>query len=212
MSLTAEILLHAYATGIFPMAESRDDDSLFWVDPRRRGVLPLDGFHLSRSLIRRMKKGGYHAAINHDFTGTVMACADRSTTWINAPLVELYGELQLRGYAHSFEIRGDDGAFWGGVFGITLGGAFIGESMVSLRRDGSKIALAHLVDHLRRAGFTLFDTQFVTPHLLSLGAKEITRAAYRRKLEEALARGGRFLETTLERDVHSVIQRITQTS
>lgn len=212
MRLTPELLLHGYARGIFPMAESRDAPDLFWVDPRQRGILPLDRIHLSRSLMRKMRRGGYHPVINQDFLGVVQACAARSETWINAELIELYSALNDIGRAHSFEIRGDDGALWGAVFGISLGAAFFGESMVSLRRDGSKIALAHLVDHLRRAGFSLFDTQFITPHLARLGAVEISRAAYREKLAEALAREGRLLETPLCSDPHSVIQRSTQTS
>ena len=209
--LTPELLLHAYASGIFPMAESADAPDLFWLDPQQRGILPLDGFHLSRSLTRRMKKGGYTTAINHDFATAVSTCAARDETWINPELFDLYLHLNAMGFAHSFEIRGPDG-LWGAVFGIVLGGAFIGESMVSLRTDGSKIALAHLCDHLRRAGFILFDTQFITPHLASLGAVEISRANYRSRLHEALSREREFLETPLETDPHSVIQRITQTS
>lgn len=212
MSLTPELLLHGYSIGIFPMAEHRDDDDLFWVDPKRRGIFPLDGFHLPRSLRRRMRNGGYHPVIDQDFAAVVRACADRPETWINADLTRLYSALNAIGRAHSFEIRGDDDRLWGAVFGITLGGAFFGESMVSLRTDGSKLALAHLVDHLRRAGFTLFDAQFLTPHLASLGAVEITRSAYHRRLEQALLRDGKFLQTALDTDPHSVIQRITQTS
>lgn len=212
MSLTPELLLHAYASGIFPMAESRDDPELFWVDPKRRGIFPLDGFHISRSLARRMKKGGYRAVINHDFDGVVAACADRPETWINPELTTLYAQLNRMARAHSFEIRGADGTLWGAVFGLAIGGAFFGESMVSARVDGSKLALAHLVDHLNRAGFTLFDTQFITPHLASLGAIEIPRATYRAQLETALTRPARFLDTPVETDPYSVIQRNTQTS
>jgi len=212
MQLTPELLLRGYAQGIFPMAENRDDPELFWVDPRRRGIFPIAGFHLSRSLIRKMKKSVYHAVIDEDFKSVVQACATREETWINPELTRLYSALNAAGRAHSFEIRGDDGALWGAVFGISLGAAFFGESMVSLRTDGSKLALAHLVDHLNRAGFTLFDTQFITPHLASLGAIEITRATYRQRLEEALLGDGTMLETPLETDPYSVIQRITQTS
>ncbi|MEZ5716635.1 MAG: leucyl/phenylalanyl-tRNA--protein transferase [Paracoccaceae bacterium] len=212
MTITPELMLHAYASGIFPMAEGRDDPELFWVDPRRRGIFPLPGFHLSRSLARRMKKGGYHIAIDEDFPGVVTACGDRDETWINPVLFDLYAQLHGLGFAHSFEVRGqDDGALWGAVFGIALGGAFFGESMVSRRTDGSKIALAHLCDHLQRTGFTLFDTQFLTPHLASLGAIEVPRADYRRRLELALARDGRFT-TPPDQDPYSVIQRSTQTS
>ncbi|MDU8929084.1 leucyl/phenylalanyl-tRNA--protein transferase [Alisedimentitalea sp. MJ-SS2] len=211
LDLTPELLLHAYASGIFPMAESHDDPELFWVDPRQRGIFPLEGFHLSRSLIKRMKKGGYAPVINHDFSGIVTACADRDETWINPTLFDLYAQLHAMGYAHSFEIRGEN-TLWGAVFGITLGGAFFGESMVSLQTDGSKLALAHLCDHLKRAGFSLFDTQFITPHLASLGAIEIPRADYQRRLHEALTRTGKFVQTPVDSDVYSVIQRSTQTS
>lgn len=194
------------------MAESRDDPELFWVDPKRRGIFPLDRFHISRSLARRMRNGGYRPVINQDFDSVVTACADRAETWINPELAALYAQLNTLERAHSFEIRGFDGALWGAVFGISIGGAFFGESMVSLRVDGSKLALAHLVDHLRRAGFTLFDTQFITPHLASLGAQEIPRAEYRDRLETALLKSGQFLETLLETNPYSVIQRNTQTS
>jgi leucyl/phenylalanyl-tRNA--protein transferase len=211
MEITPELLLHGYASGIFPMAEHRDDPALFWVDPRRRGILPLDGFHLSRSLARRMRHGGYKVAIDGDFAGIVSACADRAETWINPPLFDLYLQLHAAGRAHSLEIRDAQGLL-GGVFGITLGAAFFGESMVSRRTDGSKLALAHLVDHLARAGFTLFDTQFITDHLASLGAVEISRAEYHRQLSNALSNNGNFTGTPLETDPHSVIQRLTHTS
>ena len=194
------------------MAESRDDPELFWVDPKRRGVIPLDGFHISRSLKKRMRNSGYTPVLNHDFQEVVATCARREETWINAELTQLYDALHDMGCAHSFEIRGNDGSLWGGVFGLTIGGAFFGESMVSPRVDGSKLALAHLCDHLIRAGFVLFDTQFITPHLASLGALEISRADYRTQLESALAVQGRLLETNLETDPYSVIQRNTQTS
>ena len=211
MTITPELLLRGYSVGVFPMAERQDDPELFWVDPRRRGILPLDGFHLSRSLARRMRRADYRAAIDTDFPGVVQACADRPETWINQTLFDLYMQLNAMGRAHSLEIRDDDGLL-GAVFGVTIGAAFFGESMVSPRRDGSKIALAHLVDHLNRAGFQLFDTQFITPHLARLGAVEISRAAYRRQLEQALQHPGRFMETPLETDPYSVIQRNTHTS
>lgn len=212
MNLTPDLLLHAYSSGIFPMAENRDDPELFWVDPKRRGIFPLRRFHVSRSLARKIKKADYTPVINQDFNGVVRACANRDETWINPELTKLYGALNDKGLAHSFEIRASDGGLWGAVFGITLGGAFFGESMVSLRTDGSKLALAHLCDHLIRAGFTLFDTQFITPHLSSLGAIEITRADYRLRLEKALQSDGTFLKTPLETNPYSVVQRMTQTS
>lgn len=186
LNITARHLLQAYAAGIFPMAESRDDPGVFWVDPQHRGVLPLNGFHISRSLARRMRRGGYSVTLNTTFAGVVDACAAREETWINEEIRELYLELHQIGHAHSFEVW-EDGQLAGGVYGVTLGAAFFGESMFSARTDGSKLALAHLVSHLKKCGFVLFDTQFLTPHLASLGAVEIPRSEYRSRLAEALA-------------------------
>lgn len=179
-------MLRAYAGGIFPMADGADTEELFWVDPKMRGVFPLDQFHVSRSLAKRIRRGGYAVAINRDFMGTIRACADRDETWINPALFDLYGQLHQMGHAHSFEIW-EGAQMIGGVFGITLGAAFFGESMFSGARDGSKIALKHLVDHLNAQGFQLFDTQFITDHLASLGAVEIPRARYRSQLEAAIS-------------------------
>lgn len=211
MSLTPEVVLHAYASGVFPMSEGRSDPEVFWVDPRERGVLPLDGFHISRSLARQMKKGGYTPTINHDFHAVILACADREDTWINADIEEVFLALHARGFAHSFEIWQDD-ALIGGTYGIALGHAFFGESMFSRATGGSKLALAHLVDHLSRTGFTLFDTQFLTPHLASLGGIEISRASYRAQLAEALHHQADLFSVNLEQDPHCVLQRVTQTS
>ena len=209
--LTPDLLLSAYAAGIFPMAESRDDPEVFWVDPTDRGVLPLDGFHLSRSMARRLKSGTFEATFNRAFSDVVAACADRPETWINPTIEALYAALHARGYAHSLEVwDGPDLA--GGVYGVALGGAFFGESMFSRRRDGSKAALAWLVDHLKRAGFRLFDTQFITPHLASLGAIEIPRESYRTQLAAALVVPVRLHSLPLERDPQAVVQRMTQTS
>ncbi len=183
--LVPEILLRAYASGIFPMAESRDHEKLFWVDPNRRGVLPLDAFHISRSLARRMRRGNYTISLNEDFEGVLVACADRSETWISQEIHGLYTSLYELGHAHSIEVWQED-ILVGGVYGVTLGAAFFGESMFSRRTDGSKLALAHLVAHLRKCGFVLFDTQFLTPHLARLGAIEISRTAYRALLDDAL--------------------------
>lgn len=183
--LTPELLLRAYAMGVFPMAESRDDPRIHWVDPRKRGVIPLDNFHISRSLKRRITDRNYTIRTNSDFAATVAACADRPETWINAEIFALYLALHHQGFAHSLEVWAD-GSLIGGVYGVTIGRAFFGESMFSRRTDASKIALAHLVGLLNTAGFTLFDTQFLTPHLASLGAIEISRAAYHRRLEDAL--------------------------
>lgn len=209
--ITPNLLLRAYASGIFPMAEGRRHPQIHWVDPARRGILPLDGFHISRSLGRRMRRGGYEVALNRDFPGVLDACADRDETWINAEIRALYLALHQMGYAHSLEIR-TEGMLAGGVYGVTLGAAFFGESMFSRRTDASKLALAHLVDHLRRCGYILFDTQFLTDHLASLGAVEIARAEYHAMLAEALETFAAMDMAPLCDDPHSVLQRMTQMS
>lgn len=209
--ITPELLLNAYAAGIFPMAETRDDPDVFWVDPRRRGIFPLDRFHVSRSLARRMRRWPHRVTVNRAFGDVVDACADRDETWINAEIRRLYLDLQGLGHAHSLEIwEGEE--LVGGVYGVTLGAAFFGESMFSRRTDASKIALAYLVDRLRRGGFRLFDAQFLTPHLASLGAVEVTRAEYHRQLEKAIAGHGDFTGPALPENPQDVVQRITQTS
>ncbi len=210
MGLTPEILMHGYSIGIFPMAEHRDDPEVFWVDPRKRGILPLDGFHMSRSLARAMRKTHFRLAINTDFEAVVDGCADRAETWINADIRQVYLELHTLGHAQSVEIW--DGPFLvGGVYGVTLGAAFFGESMFSRRRDASKMALAATVERLRRTGFTLFDTQFVTEHLASLGAIEVTRARYQAMLAEARQRPANF-RSGVDITLYDVMQRMTQTS
>ncbi len=208
--ITPETLLRAYAAGIFPMAETAESDEIFWVDPRRRGVVPLDGFHLSRSLARTIRRGQYDVTLDHAFEEVVRACADREETWINATIFSLYMALHARGSAHSLEIW-QDGELSGGVFGVTLGGAFFGESMFSRRRDASKLALAHLTLHLRRCGFSLFDTQFITPHLASLGATEIPRGVYHDCLNTALSQQADF-RALPPPDGQEILQDRTQTS
>ena len=208
--LTPELLLQGYGIGIFPMAEHRDDPEIFWVDPQRRGILPLDGFHISRSLAKAMRRAPYHLRINHDFDGVVAGCADRPDTWINAEISSLYSALHAKGSAHSMELW-DGESLIGGVYGVTLGAAFFGESMFSHRTNASKMALAALVDHLNRAGFTLFDTQFVTGHLTSLGAVEISRQLYHAKLDHAKTRNAQFTEPEVL-PLQEIVQRMTQTS
>lgn len=209
--LTPQLLLGAYATGVFPMGESRDDPRLYWVDPRERGILPLDGFHISRSLARRMRRGGYRATLDQAFDAVLDGCAERDETWINAPIRELMRELHAMGRAHAFAVWHGDRLI-GGMYGIALGGAFFGESMFSRATDGSKMTLAWAVDHLRRCGFTLFDTQFLTPHLASLGGIEIPRAQYHARLQAALTVAADIHALPLETDPQAVVQRITQTS
>ncbi|MEM6373725.1 MAG: leucyl/phenylalanyl-tRNA--protein transferase [Pseudomonadota bacterium] len=209
-ALTPDLLLRGYASGIFPMAESRDDPDIFWVDPRLRGVLPLDGLHVSRSLARAMRRSPWTVRLDTDFAGVVDGCADRADTWINAEIYSLYGMLHRAGYAHSVEIW-DGAQLVGGVYGVTLGAAFFGESMFSRRTNASKMALAAAVDHLERTGFVLFDTQFLTPHLASLGAEEIPRSTYRKRLAEALDQNGQF-DSQPPPTLQEVVQRRTQTS
>jgi leucyl/phenylalanyl-tRNA---protein transferase len=185
MDITPDHLLMAYAQGIFPMADGRDDPTVHWIDPRHRGIMPLDRFHISRSLARRMRKEPPQVTIDRAFAAVVQACADRPETWINPTIARLYADLHTVGRAHSVEVW-QDGHLVGGVYGVTLGAAFFGESMFSRRTDASKIALAYLVHRLIAGGFTLFDTQFLTPHLASLGAIEVPRVQYHRLLSAAL--------------------------
>ncbi|ATF18688.1 leucyl/phenylalanyl-tRNA--protein transferase [Phaeobacter gallaeciensis] len=210
MTLTPDLLLHAYSVGVFPMAESRDDPEVFWVDPKRRGVFPIGGFHLSRSLTKTLRRGGYQIAVDRDFAAVLDACADREETWINPEIRARYIDLHNQSNAHSLEVY-HAGVLTGGVYGVVLGGAFFGESMFSRRRDASKIALAYLMDRLQQTGFTLCDTQFLTPHLASLGAIEITRASYRRQLRDALDIAADFTDAELP-DPQVLVQRMTQTS
>lgn len=210
-ALTSTLLLQAYARGIFPMAESRNDDAVFWVDPHLRGVLPLEAFHISRRLARRIRRGDFRVTVDRAFEDVVRGCADRDTTWISDQIFRLYTELHEGGHAHSVEVwEGEE--LVGGVYGVAIGGAFFGESMFSRRTDASKVALAYLVSRLREGGFTLLDTQFLTDHLASLGGQEITRAEYRRALAAALERPADFMAQPPEPDVASVLQRSTHTS
>jgi len=208
--LTADLLLRAYSVGVFPMAEHQDDPEVFWVDPKLRGILPLDGFRISRSLARRLKRGAYHITIDQDFPAVVRACADRAETWINDDIYSRYVELHQLGQAHSVEVW-QDGVLSGGVYGVTLGGAFFGESMFSRRTDASKIALCFLIDRLKQAGFILCDTQFITPHLASMGGVEISRADYQMRLKDALLVDADFTAPAVP-TAQEMLQRRTQTS
>lgn len=210
MSLTPDLLLHAYSVGVFPMAEHRDDDEIFWVDPKRRGVFPIDDFRISRSLAKKIRKGSFEVTVNQAFAEVVKACADREETWINAEIFARYQDLHAMGHAHSVEVW-QNGNLVGGVYGVSLGGAFFGESMFSHQRDASKVALAYLMDRLKQAGFGLCDTQFLTPHLASLGAVEISRAAYKAQLQTALKRDADFSSPTPP-SPQLLLQRMTQTS
>ncbi len=195
VAVTPEMLLRAYGLGIFPMAESRDDPRLFWVDPDTRGVIPLDAFHLSRRLARRVRSGIFEPRIDSDFSGVIQACAEprpgHPETWINDQIVALYAALFERGHVHTVECW-REGSLVGGLYGVSLRGAFFGESMFSRESDASKVALVHLVDHLRDRGFRLLDVQFLTPHLETLGAIEVSRADYQNLLRDALDVDARF--------------------
>jgi len=187
--LTPEILIKAYCSGIFPMAESADDPELFWVDPEHRGILPLDRFHVPRRLARVVRQDRFEIRIDSNFAGTLTACAEatekRPNTWINSEIVRLYTSLHEFGAVHSVECW-QDGALVGGLYGMSIGGAFFGESMFSRAADASKVALVHLVALLRIGGFRLLDLQFVTSHLAQFGAVEVPRLQYQRLLAEAL--------------------------
>ena len=211
LELTPELVLRAYGAGVFPMADGADSDDIYWVDPRKRGILPLNGFHLSRSLRKRLLRDDYKVRIDTAFDRVMEACADRPETWINDTIFELFRQLHRMGYAHSVEVWQDD-AMIGGLYGLHLGAAFFGESMFSHERDGSKIALAWLVARLRRGDFTLLDTQFTTDHLESLGARAVPRTHYLDLLDRALNRRGKFYSVDPEFSAPEVVQLITQRS
>lgn len=187
MQLTSELLLRAYAHGIFPMAESATSPALYWFEPTWRGILPLDRFHASRSLVRSFRRGGWRFSCDRDFAGVLAGCADRDETWINAEIARVFSKLHAEGHAHSIEVREPAGGLVGGVYGLAMGAAFFAESKFSRRADASKLALAELVARLRRGGFRLLDVQYLTPHLARLGAIEVPRETYRRQLAVALA-------------------------
>jgi leucyl/phenylalanyl-tRNA---protein transferase len=186
--LDPRLLLQGYATGIFPMADSRQADELFWVEPRNRAIIPLDNFHVSRSLGRTIRSGRFTVTCDRDFAGVIAACADREETWINAELEQAMLALHGSGHAHSIEVWHGD-VLAGGVYGVKLGRAFFGESMFSRVRDASKVALAWLVARMKVGNFTLLDCQFMTDHLASLGAVSITRETYVALLSVALGGG-----------------------
>ncbi len=189
--LTPDLLLRTYRLGLFPMAETRNAATLHFLDPEARGVLPLDGFHLPRRLARTLRNTNLTITADRDFAGVIAACAasrpNRPETWINGEIERLFRELHEYGYTHSIEAW-QDGVLVGGLYGLAIGGAFFGESMVSFARDASKLALVHLVVRLRLGGFSLLDTQFLTDHLARFGAMEIPRAQYHDLLADAVTR------------------------
>lgn len=209
--LTPDLLLRAYAAGVFPMSEGRDDPRVFWVDPIHRGILPLDGFHLSRSLRRTILRAPFDLSLDMAFEDVVRGCADRDVTWINDTIFRSYFALHRLGHAHSIEAWVGD-VLVGGVYGVSLGRAFFGESMFSTRTDASKVALATLVAHLRATGYRLFDTQYLTDHLVRLGAEEVPRARYHELLDAALDGGTAEILSRPLPGPQSVVQLLTQTS
>ncbi len=201
MRLTPDLLLRAYAIGVFPMAESRDAEEVHWIEPRQRGILPFEAFHVSRKLKKRLRHGGLTVTSDQAFQAVIAACAElsveRQETWINPLIERLYGALFDRGFAHSVECwRGGD--LVGGLYGVSLGAAFFGESMFSRETDASKVALVHLVLRLVKGGYRLLDTQFETPHLAQFGVIEIPREAYKQRLADAIAHPARFPTEPLE--------------
>jgi leucyl/phenylalanyl-tRNA--protein transferase len=196
IEITPEVLLKAYACGIFPMAESADDPALYWIEPEKRGVIPLDRFHVPARLARTVRSDCFTVTVNRDFDGVIEGCAesqpDRPRTWINERIRTLYRRLYERRHCHSIEVY-DGEHLVGGLYGVTLGRAYFGESMFHRARDASKVALVHLVARLKAGGFRLLDTQFVTDHLRSFGAVELPRRQYHKLLEAALIGESDFL-------------------
>ena len=188
--LDPELLLHGYATGVFPMAEARDASELYWVEPRERAIIPLDGFHLSRSLAKTLRSGRFTVTRNRDFAGVIAGCADRPETWINRAIEQSMLDLHALGYAHSFEVWTSPGRLVGGIYGVALGSAFFGESMFSRATDASKVALAWLVAAMKAGNFSLLDCQFMTDHLASLGAITVPRTTYVALLTAAVGSAG----------------------
>jgi len=213
--ITPELLLQAYAHGFFPMAESAAAPDVFWLDPERRGIIPLDRFHIPRRLARSMRQDIYEVTTDRAFARVLEGCAEtdekRRETWINDLIFDLYVKLHEMGHGHSVECW-EDGRLVGGLYGVSLGAAFFGESMFSRARDASKIALVHLVARLRAGGFELLDTQFVTPHLRQFGAEEIPRAAYRQRLSRAIAKHADYWALPVSISGSAALQAITQTS
>ena len=217
MHLTPELLLRAYAVGIFPMAESRMDREIHWIDPELRGVIPLDRFHVPRKLRRKVLRGDFEVSCNQAFAEVIRACAeaqpDRPETWINPTIERLYIELHGMGFAHSVECWTVDGQgereLAGGLYGVSLGAAFFGESMFTRVTDASKVALVHLVLRLKNSGFHLLDTQFTTPHLRQFGAIDVPREAYKAQLSKALMETAVFDPELSEESLRALLEDIS---
>jgi leucyl/phenylalanyl-tRNA---protein transferase len=219
LKLTPDLVLQAYTLGVFPMADGREDNHIFWVDPEYRGILPLDGFHIPRKLRKVVRSDRFIVTVDSDFRGVMAACAEdapgRSSTWINDEIMDLYVALHERGYAHSVECYLPDESDWngpgqlaGGLYGVSLGGAFFGESMFTRVRDASKVALVHLLGRLIGSGYQLLDTQFVTEHLARFGAVEIPRELYHIRLQAALEKHANFASMPTRMDGKSVLEYV----
>lgn len=215
LEITPQVLLKAYAVGIFPMAESADDPGLYWIEPELRGVLPLDGFHIPRRLARTVAQDHFQIRIDTNFDAVIDGCAGpgpgRMKTWINQRIRRLYGELFELGHCHTIETW-RDGRLVGGLYGVQIGAAFFGESMFSQERDASKVALVHLVGRLKAGGFKLLDTQFTTRHLQQFGAIDVDRRAYHLLLEDAIAGEADFYRLAGGATGEDVLQSVSQTS
>lgn len=208
-TITPQVLLRAYAAGIFPMAESAEDSALYWVEPEERGIIPLDGLVISRSLRKRVRHADFEVTVDRDFPAVIAACAEktpeRRSTWINSRIVALYTQLHRLGCCHSVECW-RDGQLAGGLYGVRIGGVFFGESMFSRATDASKVALVHLVARLNCGGFRLLDAQFINPHLERLGAISIPRAAYQEQMEPLLGLEADFAAFRGDRDPDAVLR------
>jgi len=204
VDITPEVLLKAYACGIFPMAESADDPALYWIEPERRGIIDLERFHVPGRLARTVRSDRFVVRVDRDFDGVIAGCSQpmpgRARTWINGRIRDLYGKLYDRGDCHTVEVY-LEGKLVGGLYGVSLGRAFFGESMFHRVRDASKVALVHLVARLRAGRYSLLDTQFVTDHLRTFGAVEVSRSAYHKLLDAALTGEGNFAAMPLDRAV-----------
>jgi leucyl/phenylalanyl-tRNA--protein transferase len=204
VEITPEVLLKAYACGIFPMAESADDPALYWIEPEMRGIIPLDGFHLPARLARTVRTTSFAVHIDRDFEAVIDGCAepkpDRNRTWINTRIRRIYRALFERGHCHTVEVY-EGAELVGGLYGVSLGRAFFGESMFHRARDASKVALVHLVARLKAGGYRLLDTQFVTEHLRTFGAVEVPKRRYHRLLEDAVTGNGDFTALPIDRPV-----------
>ena len=215
--VTPELIINAYAQGVFPMAEKATSFDIYWVDPELRGIIPLDDFHLPSRLARKIRQQPFEVRIDTSFIKVIEGCAatlanqDRNETWINGQIIALYAQLFDDGLVHTVECWQDD-ELVGGLYGVSLGGAFCGESMFHTVTDASKVALAYLVARLKSGGFCLLDTQFITPHLLQFGATEIARHEYKARLADALEVDGDYYSLPINSGPESILQSLTHTS